>query len=145
LKTYVNLSQVSYELEALDLLDNGDRTISLIEMYEKIASGMFGCCWELFEAYMHLKSLGYIIARHGVAWSLKSIRSSLKFSDLEGTEERKELVDMVSKFEISIDKLFGDAKINDLKPDFDGIFLTTGLESLLLVILIFCCICLGIY
>jgi tRNA-splicing endonuclease subunit Sen54 len=107
------------ELEALDLLDHGDRTVSLKEMYEKVDSGMFGCCWELFEAYRHLKSLGYIIARHDVAWSLKSIRSFLIFSDLEGTEERKELVDMVSKFEVSIDKLFGDLKINDFNPDFD--------------------------
>jgi tRNA-splicing endonuclease subunit Sen54 len=107
------------ELEAFDLLDNDDRSISLSEMYEKVAGGKFGCCWELFEAYRHLKSLGYIIARHDVAWSLKSIRSSLKSSDLEGTEKNKQLVDMVCKVEVSIDKLFGDLKINDLKPDFD--------------------------
>jgi len=107
------------ELEALDLLDNGDRSISLIEIYEKVDSGMFGCCWELFEAYRHLKSLGYILGRHGVAWSLKNIRSSLKSSDLEGTEQSRQLVDTVTKVECSIDKLFGDLKINDLKPDFD--------------------------
>ncbi|KAK2362614.1 tRNA-splicing endonuclease subunit [Trifolium repens] len=120
-KIYTSIEETLYlmELEAFDLLDNDDRSISLSEMYEKVAGGKFGCCWELFEAYRHLKSLGYIIARHDVAWSLKSIRSSLKSSDLEGVEENKQLVDMVSKVEVSIDKLFGELKINDLKPNFD--------------------------
>ncbi|XP_073222116.1 uncharacterized protein [Cicer arietinum] len=107
------------ELGALDLLDNGDRSISLIEMYEKVAGEKSGCCWELFEAYRHLKSLGYIIGRHGVAWSLKSIRSSLKSTASEGTEDSKQFVDMVSNVELSINKLFSDLKINDLNPDFD--------------------------
>ncbi|CAL5193424.1 unnamed protein product [Lathyrus oleraceus] len=120
-KIYTSIEETLYlmELEALDLLDNGDMSISLVEMYEKVAGGKSGCCWELFEAYRHLKSLGYIIARHNVAWSLKSIGNSVKCVDLEGTEECKQLVDMVSKIEISIDELFGDLKINDLKPDFD--------------------------
>ena len=37
------------ELGALDLLDNGGRSISLTETYEKVASGKSGCCWELFD------------------------------------------------------------------------------------------------
>ncbi|CAK8543197.1 unnamed protein product [Lathyrus sativus] len=120
-KIYTSIEETLYlmELEALDLFDNSDRSIPLVEMYEKVAGGKTGCCWELFEAYRHLKSLGYIIARHNVAWSLKCIGNSVKCVDLEGTEECKQLVDMVSKIEISIDKLFGDLKINDLKPDFD--------------------------
>lgn len=120
-KIYTSIEETLYlmELEAVDLLDNGDRSISLIEMYKKVDGRKFGCCWELFEAYRHLKSLGYIVRRHGVAWSLKNIRSSLKSSDLEGTEESRQLVDMVTTVKHSIDKLFGDLKINDLKPDFD--------------------------
>ncbi|XP_058742410.1 uncharacterized protein LOC131614890 [Vicia villosa] len=88
-------------------------------MYEKVAAGKSGCCWELFQAYRHLESLGYIIARHNVAWSLKSIGNSVKCADLEGTEECKQLVYVVYTVEVSIDKLFGDLKINDLKPGFD--------------------------
>jgi tRNA-splicing endonuclease subunit Sen54 len=107
------------ELGALHLVDNENRSISLIEMYEKVAGGKYGCCWELFEAYRHLKSLGYIIGRHHVAWSLKSIRSSQKPAALDGTEESEQLVDMGSKVELSISKLFGELKINNLKPDFD--------------------------
>uniref|UniRef100_A0A0R0KIQ0 tRNA-splicing endonuclease subunit Sen54 N-terminal domain-containing protein n=1 Tax=Glycine max TaxID=3847 RepID=A0A0R0KIQ0_SOYBN len=90
-KIYSSIEETLYlmELGALDLLDNGGRSISLTETYEKVASGKSGCCWELFDVYRHLKSIGYIIGRHGVAWSLKSI------------------------------KLFGEMQVNDLRPDFD--------------------------
>lgn len=107
------------ELGALHLVDSENRSISIIEMYEKVSGRMTGCCWELFEAYRHLKSLGYIIGRHNFAWSLKSIRSSQKQVALEGTEESKQIVDMGSKVEHSISKLFGELKIKELKPDFD--------------------------
>jgi len=107
------------ELGALHLVDSENRSISIIEMYEKVSGRKAGCCWELLDAYRHLKSLGYIIGRHNVAWSLKSIRSSQKQVALEGTEESKQIVDMGSKVELSLSKLFGELKINDLKPDFD--------------------------
>ncbi|XP_057434233.1 uncharacterized protein LOC130726930 [Lotus japonicus] len=120
-KTYFSIEETLYlmELEALHLLDNSDGTISLIEMYEKVAVRKSGCCWELFEVYRHLKSLGYIISRHGVAWSLKSIRSSHKAIALEGTEESSQLEEMGSLVELSINKSFGELNIDDLKPDFD--------------------------
>jgi len=102
------------ELGALDLLENSGRSISLTEMYEKVAGGGSGYCWELFEVYRHLKSLGYIIVRHGVLWSLKSIRSSHRPAALETTEESKELVDMGS-----VQRLFSELRINELRPDFD--------------------------
>ncbi|TKY62640.1 tRNA-splicing endonuclease subunit Sen54 [Spatholobus suberectus] len=119
-KIYSSIEETLYlmELGALHLLDNGGRSISLIEMYEKVASRKSGCCWELFEVYRHLKSLGYIIGWHGVAWSLKSIKSSHKPVDLDVTEKSK-LVDMGSKSELSINKLFGELQINDMRPDFD--------------------------
>ena len=107
------------ELEALLLLDNDDNSISLMEMYEKVACKKSGCCWELFEVYRHLKSLGYIISRHGVAWSLKSIRRSSNPITIEGTEESNQLEEMGFEVELSINKLFGELKINGLKPDFD--------------------------
>ncbi|CAK8578787.1 unnamed protein product [Lathyrus sativus] len=120
-KIYTSIEETLYlmELGALHLVDNENTSISLIEMYNKVAGRESGCCWELFEAYRHLKSLGYIIGRHGVAWSLKSVRSSQKQVALEVTEESTQLVDMGSKLELSISKLFGDLKISDLKPDFD--------------------------
>ncbi|KAK7265182.1 hypothetical protein RJT34_32798 [Clitoria ternatea] len=120
-KIYCSIEETLYlmELGALQLLDNGGRSISLTEMYEKVADEKRGCCWELLEVYRHLKSLGYIIGRHGVAWSLKSVKSSHKPVVLEVTEESKQLVDMGSEVELSINKLFGDLQINDVRPDFD--------------------------
>ncbi|XP_057438047.1 uncharacterized protein LOC130730146 [Lotus japonicus] len=120
-KTYSSIEETLYlmELGALDLFDNSDRSISLIEMYEKVAGGKSGCCWELFEVYRHLKSLGYIIRRHDVAWSLKSVRSSHNPIALEATEESSQLEEMGSKVELCINKLFGELKISDVKPDFD--------------------------
>ena len=105
------------ELGALDLLDNGERSVSLAEMYEKVAGGKSGCCWELFEVYRHLKSLGYVVGRHGVAWSLKGIKSAHK--TLDGAEETKQVADVGSKVQLSIDKLFSELRVNDLRPDFD--------------------------
>ncbi|XP_061339049.1 uncharacterized protein LOC133285783 isoform X2 [Gastrolobium bilobum] len=120
-KIYSSIEETLYlmELGALHLLDNGDRSISLIEMYVKVASRKSGCCWELFEVYRQLKSLGYIVGRHGVAWSLKSIKSSHKSGTLEGTEESKQVEDMGTKVELSINKLFSELQINDLRPDFE--------------------------
>lgn len=107
-KIYSSIEETLYlmELGALDIVDNDGRSISLTEMYEKVASGKSGCCWELFEVYRHLKSLGYIIGRHGVAWSLKSIKSSHKAAAVEVTEESKQLEDTDSKSELSINKLW---------------------------------------
>lgn len=107
------------ELGALLLLDNCDTCISLTDIYRKIAGRMDECCWELFEVYRHLKSLGYIVGRHGVAWSLKGIKSDHKPLAIDGTEENKHLVDVDSKDEQSIDKLFSKMQINDLRLDFD--------------------------
>ncbi|QCD97394.1 tRNA-splicing endonuclease [Vigna unguiculata] len=115
-KIYSSIEETLYlmELGALQLLENSGRSISLAEMYEKVAGGKSGCCWELFEVYRHLKSLGYIIGRHGVLWSLKSIKSSHRPAALEITEERKELVDMGS-----VQRLLSELRVNDLRPDFD--------------------------
>ncbi|XP_027349224.1 tRNA-splicing endonuclease subunit Sen54 isoform X2 [Abrus precatorius] len=109
-KIYSSIEETLYlmELGALDLLDNGGRSMSLTEIYEKVAGRKSGCSWELFEVYRHLKSLGFIIGRHGAAWSLKSIRSSDKSVTLEVTEERKQVVDMGSELQI-----------NEMRPDFD--------------------------
>ncbi|RDY08740.1 tRNA-splicing endonuclease subunit Sen54, partial [Mucuna pruriens] len=120
-KIYSSTEETLYlmELGCLHILDNDGRSISLIEMYQKVAGRNSECCWELFEVYRHLKSLGYIVGRHGVAWSLKSVKSSHKPVALEGTQESKQLVDTDSKSELSINKLFGELQINDSRPDFD--------------------------
>ncbi|XP_014629732.1 tRNA-splicing endonuclease subunit Sen54 [Glycine max] len=107
-KIYSSIEETLYlmELGALDLLDNGGRSISLTETYEKVASGKSGCCWELFDVYRHLKSIGYIIGRHGVAWSLKSIKVPINLLLLKSQKEIEQLEDIDSKSELSINELW---------------------------------------
>nr|TKW33981.1 hypothetical protein SEVIR_2G274700v2 [Setaria viridis] len=60
------------ERGALILLNDKDETIGIEGIYEKIAGGKYGCSWDAFQAYKHLKSLGYIVGRYGVPWTMKS-------------------------------------------------------------------------
>ncbi|MED6223011.1 hypothetical protein PIB30_069880 [Stylosanthes scabra] len=118
-KVYSSMEESLYlmEIGALDLLDDCERSICLTDMYEKIASSKGGCCWELFEVYRHLKSLGYIVGRHGVSWSLKGIKSS--HNAVDGSEETEQVVGATSKSDLPINKLFSEMQINSLRPDFD--------------------------
>jgi tRNA-splicing endonuclease subunit Sen54 len=59
------------ERGALVLLDDKDEAIAMEYIYEMIAGGNYGCCWNAFQAYKHLKSLGYIVGRYGVPWTMK--------------------------------------------------------------------------
>ena len=63
------------ERGALVLLDDKDETVGMEEIYGKIATGSYGCSWDAFQAYRHLKLLGYIVGRYDVPWTMKQIRS----------------------------------------------------------------------
>ncbi|KAM0893069.1 hypothetical protein ACQ4PT_025332 [Festuca glaucescens] len=72
-KLYYNVEEIGFLAErgALVLLDDEDETIGLEEIYKKIAGGNYGCSWDAFQAYKHLKVLGYIVGRYGVPWTMK--------------------------------------------------------------------------
>ncbi|XP_054781062.1 uncharacterized protein LOC129288485 isoform X3 [Prosopis cineraria] len=121
-RTYCSTEETLYlmELGALHILDNCDMCIPLIDIYRKVAGREDGCCWELFEVYKHLKSLGYIVGRHGVSWSMKDTsKSGHKPVALEDTGEKNQSIDMGSRDEKSLNKLFSEMHINELRPDFD--------------------------
>lgn len=63
------------QIGALLLVDDNNTEMPLREIHPKVAQENCGCSWEGFKVYQHLKSLGYIVGRFGIAWSLKSIRS----------------------------------------------------------------------
>ncbi|XP_031397216.1 uncharacterized protein LOC116208111 [Punica granatum] len=75
-KLYCSIEETVFLMEvgALVLLGEDGGGLSLQSVYEKLAEEKNGCCWELYEVYRHLKSLGYIVGRHGVPWSLKSVK-----------------------------------------------------------------------
>ncbi|KAL8213813.1 hypothetical protein R6Q57_003262 [Mikania cordata] len=102
------------EIGALQLLDDDDQCIPLEDIYKKVAKGIGGSSWESFEVYKHLKSLGYVIKRHGVCWSTKRARTVPP--SVEGQSENTDK-DKVSVNEIT--ELFSSMQINEVKPVFD--------------------------
>ncbi|KAG2636203.1 hypothetical protein PVAP13_2NG434200 [Panicum virgatum] len=62
-KLCYNVEEIGFLVEkgALILLNDKDEMIGIEAIYEKIAVGKYGCSWDAFQAYKHLKSLGYIV------------------------------------------------------------------------------------
>lgn len=112
------------EIGALYLLDNNDLCLPLKEIYEKIANEKSGCSWELFEVYRHLKSLGYIVGRHGVPWIVKipkgrDINITSDPVSLQVTPKRHGVMEVEPKEESSLVALFDNIQINEVRPVFD--------------------------
>ncbi|CAN6211190.1 unnamed protein product [Urochloa humidicola] len=74
-KLFYNVEEIGFLVErgALILLNGKDETIGIEGIYGKIVGGKYGCSWDAFQAYKHLKSLGYIVGRYGVPWTMKNI------------------------------------------------------------------------
>ena len=66
-----------------------------------------------------MKSLGYVIGRHGIAWSTKGVKSNYQSISLQGSIQSSKVVDIESKDERSIIGLFNDMHINEARPVFD--------------------------
>lgn len=92
-KLYCSIEETLFlmEIGALLLLSENDESISLETMYQQLAEEKDGCFWELYEVYRHLKSLGYIVGRHGIPWSLKSVKKNTGTVSSEGTSESLEV------------------------------------------------------
>ena len=105
------------ELGALHVLDDNDTSISLKGIYDKIAQGKCGCCWESFEVYRHLKSLAYIVGQHGIPWTSKGIKTGL--NSHHGTLESNSMTDEESEEKSSITELVNGLHLTEVKPAFD--------------------------
>lgn len=90
----------------LSLSDANECPIPLEDIYKKITHGKYGCSWESFEVYKHLRTLGYIIRRHGTQWSVKSTKE--KMVPNQNFDEQN-----------IIYKSFDDMSISELNPAFD--------------------------
>ncbi|KAK9135312.1 hypothetical protein Syun_014642 [Stephania yunnanensis] len=114
---YCSIEETLYLVErgALVLLDVNFMVLPLENMYGMISDGKSECSWESFQAYKHLKSLGYIVRRHGVPWTLKIDKSSADLTSLDASSENSDKLEP----EISVTKLLLNMQINDMKPAFD--------------------------
>ncbi|PIA45897.1 hypothetical protein AQUCO_01600267v1 [Aquilegia coerulea] len=119
-KLYCSIEETLFlvELEALHLMDANETILSLKNIYEMIAEEKNGCCWESYKAFKHLKSLGYIVRRHGISWTMKSDKSCSKLTCSQGNQERNE-ASAKGEDNISINNLFRDMQISGLRPAFD--------------------------
>lgn len=88
-KLYCSIEETLFlvEIGALDVLNDEGTPLSVSDMYRKIAEdrSRYGCSWESFEVYRHLKYLGYIVGRHSIPWSLKNVKPDATVE--EGSEE----------------------------------------------------------
>ncbi|KAI3893159.1 hypothetical protein MKX03_020184 [Papaver bracteatum] len=72
--TYLSIEETLYMAErgALLLVNSDGVVLSLRDMYGMLGESMNGCSWDSFLAYKQLKSLGYIVSRSGVQWTVKN-------------------------------------------------------------------------
>ncbi|KAI3975222.1 hypothetical protein MKX01_017541 [Papaver californicum] len=121
--TYLSIEEAVFmaELGALVLVNSDDMVLSLGDMYAMLTERKSGCSWDSFKAYEHLKSLGYIVGRHGIQWTLKKDKQhcstatgvgDLKDSNgvsISGLEEESSITDGLRDMHIN----------NETKPTFD--------------------------
>lgn len=72
-KLFCHIEEVMFMVErgALLLLE-GDMSLSMKDIYSLLAEENYGCTWDYYQAYCHLKGFGYIVGRHNCPWTLKS-------------------------------------------------------------------------
>uniref|UniRef100_A0A9I9E9I0 tRNA-splicing endonuclease subunit Sen54 N-terminal domain-containing protein n=1 Tax=Cucumis melo TaxID=3656 RepID=A0A9I9E9I0_CUCME len=66
-KIYCSIEETlfPFEIGALRILDHDNSSLSLKDVYKKVAEGKKrGCLWEQFEVYRHFKSLVFIVGKH---------------------------------------------------------------------------------
>ncbi|CAN0841141.1 tRNA-splicing endonuclease subunit Sen54, partial [Linum grandiflorum] len=121
-KTYCSIEETLFlaEIGALHLMDsNNNVQSSLKDIYEMLADEKNGCCWELFEAYKHLKSLGYIVGRHGIPWTMKGVKKAESNSCSSQADFHSNNIDD-GEDSVGITKKMDNLQISDgLKPVFD--------------------------
>uniref|UniRef100_A0A1D1YH76 tRNA-splicing endonuclease subunit SEN54 n=1 Tax=Anthurium amnicola TaxID=1678845 RepID=A0A1D1YH76_9ARAE len=124
-KLYCTIEEIMFYIErgALHLLDANDTTVNLKDIYKKFAEGKSGCTWEGFQAYRHLKSLGYIVRRHGFPWTMKSERccctSTSHSNSTQVMMNENEKPSRESEESESIVQILRHLNIGEIKLDFD--------------------------
>ena len=108
------------EIGALLPLADDDTSLSLKDINEKVGKEKNGCCWRSFEVYRHLKSLGYIIRRHSVPWTMKvskgkCVNDTGDFVSLQGSLERNGVVNIELREESSVIDLFNNLQIHEVR------------------------------
>ncbi|XP_044950038.1 uncharacterized protein LOC123399712 [Hordeum vulgare subsp. vulgare] len=120
-KLYYNVEEIGFLAErgALVLLDDKDVTVGMEEIYRKIAGGSYGCSWLTFQAYKHLKLLGYIVGRYGVPWTIKHSRSGEVTDSPESMDNTNLSFGRADAARNDITKLLKGIHIDRMYPSFE--------------------------
>ncbi|KAK3009887.1 hypothetical protein RJ639_012131 [Escallonia herrerae] len=102
---------------ALQLSDDDNLCLSLEEIYKMVGQRKYGGCWESFQVYRHMKSLGYIVGRHVLPWTIKRVKSNP--ISLEGIPEANLMKNRGQEDAKSMIELLNSLRINNLRLVFD--------------------------
>lgn len=118
-KVYYSIEETLFmaEIGALHLLRD-DHCLSLEEIYKIVSQGKFGCFWESFEVYRHLKLLGYVVGQHGVPWTLKRLTKN-ESKLIEATEGINGKSDREHEDKSTVVEMFKGMHLDEAKPVFD--------------------------
>ncbi|KAH7683102.1 tRNA-splicing endonuclease subunit Sen54 protein [Dioscorea alata] len=119
-KLYCHIEEILFLAErgGLLLLDSDDAILNMKEIYTKIAEGRHKCSWESFEAYRHLKLLGYIVGRHCVPWTNKANTSCCNSDSFNRTSD-EDVGFVEAEEKMPIIHQFKNMQIHDIIPTFD--------------------------
>ncbi|ONM22726.1 uncharacterized protein [Zea mays] len=120
-KLYYNVEETGFlaEMGALILLNDKDETIGIEDIYGKLAGGNYGCSWDTFQAYKHLKSLGYIVGRFGVPWTMKHGGTHHTIAPQINILETDQSLNRVDGASNDITKLLKEIQIDGICPSFE--------------------------
>ncbi|KAI8559059.1 hypothetical protein RHMOL_Rhmol04G0145600 [Rhododendron molle] len=118
-KMYCSIEETLFLAERgeLSVLDADDSSISLEDLYTKVAKATSGCCWESFEVYRHLRSLGYIVQRHGNPWTMKGTKN--ESASAVGIPQIKVTTEQNCGGPCLINELLNNMRIEEVRPAFD--------------------------
>ncbi|KAJ6421202.1 hypothetical protein OIU84_028557 [Salix udensis] len=120
-KTFCLIEETLFlaEIGALLVMDDNDECLALKDIYKKTAGERNGCSWELFEVYKHLKSLGYIVGRHGVPWSLKGVENNSEPCSSQGTIQNNRVVGAEENSITCVVQMLSNLQVDELRLNFD--------------------------
>ena len=100
-------------------MDDNDECLALKDIYKKIAGERNECSWELFEVYKHLKSLGYIVGRHGVPWSFKGVENNSEPCSSQGTIKNNRVVGAEENSITCVVQMLSNLQVDELRLNYD--------------------------
>ncbi|XP_011015342.1 PREDICTED: tRNA-splicing endonuclease subunit Sen54-like isoform X1 [Populus euphratica] len=120
-KTFCLIEETLFlaEIGALLVMDDNDECLALKDIYKKISEETNGCSWELFEVYKHLKSLGYVVGRHGVPWSMKGVENNSKPCSSQGTIQNNRVEGVEENSITCAVQMLSNLQVDELRLNFD--------------------------